>query len=142
MTVSADGTRAAAKLNLSAYALTSANVAMSLASTLTITTSGQAYGASTEVSLTTEQGSVTLQGALTQKSLGSYSSIQTAISAAGNIGLANTLLLSSPGAFSNSKLSLTSADQRSIGTSLGPNSTCNPSGRGVVPNVLVKAAGF
>jgi len=142
VTVSADGTSAAAKLSLSAYAPTSADVAMSLASTLTITTLGQAFGASTEVSLTTDQGGITLQGALNQQSLGSSSSIQTAISAAGNIGLANTLVLDSQGAFSPSKLSLCPADQVLIGTSLGVTSAGNPGGNGGAPTVSVHAAGY
>jgi hypothetical protein len=142
VTVSADGTGAAGKLTLSAYSPTSNDVAMSLTSTLTITTSGQAYGAATAVSLTAEQGGITLQGALTQQSLGSYSSIQTAISAEGNIGLANTLLLNSLGAFSTSKISLTSANQISIGASLGANSTGNPGGSGAVPSVSINAAGY
>ena len=142
VTVSADGTSASAKLTLSAYASTSADVAMSLASNLKMTTSGQAYGASTEVSLTAEQGGIALQGALTQQGLGSYSSMQTGITAAGNIGLANQLLLNSAGAFSTSKLSLTAADQISIGTSLGATSTGSPGGNGGVPTVSVNAAGY
>jgi len=142
VTVSADGTSASAKLALAAYASTSADVAMSLASTLKITTSGHAYGASTEVRLTAEQGGITLQGALTQQSLGSHSSIQTAITAAGSIGLANTLVLSSAGAFSSSKLTLDAADQISIGTSLGAASVGNPGGNAGVPSMSIHAAGY